>query len=484
MTEPDSRFGGRIPLRGRSLRVVTAQGTIVNGIYQVLLITVGMLRGVVVAAFLTAEEYGVWGLLFITLTTLMFLKQFGVGDKFVQQGEEDQEAAFQKAFTFELISTAGFMVLIAVCLPLLALMYGQSEIVLPGLLMSLGLLISSFQSPLWIYFRRMDFVPQRVIQALDPVVGFVVTVALAVAGAGYWSLVAGVLAGAIAASSAAVIMSPYKLGLRFERRSVREYFAFSWPLVVAGGSTLVIAQGSIIATEARYGLAGVGAISLASTIVAYSDRVDAVVTSTIYPAICAVSDRTDLLYETFIKSNRLSLIWGLPFGVGVSLFAADIVDFVLPANAGWASAEVLLQVFGISAALAHIGFNWGAFYLARGQTRPIAVWSTVTMVSFLLVPLPLLIFSGFTAFAFGIAVMSAVSLAVRTYYLARIFEGYAFVRHAARAMLPTVPAVAVVLGLRLVESGDRTLGLAIAEVGCVRDRGRSGHPPDRATAPR
>jgi len=61
-------------------------------------------------------------------------------------------------------------------------------------------------------------------------------------------------------------------------------------------------------------------------------------------------------------------------------------------------------------------------------------------------------------------VMSAVSLALRTYYLARIFEGYAFVRHAARAMLPTVPAVAVVIGLRLAESSDRTLGLAIAEV--------------------
>jgi len=234
--------------------------------------------------------------------------------------------------------------------------------------------------------------------------------------------------------------------------------------VLAGGSSLVIAQGAILATEFRYGLTGVGAISLAATISQYSDRVDSVVTATVYPAICAVRDRTDLLYETFVKSNRLSLIWGLPFGVGISLFAGDIVEFLLPSDAGWASAEILLRTFGLTAAAGHIGYNWSAFYRARGDTRPIAVWSTLTMLSFVLVPLPLLIFSGFTAFAIGAGFMTAVSLAVRTYYLARLFEGFAFVKHAARAMLPSVPAVAVVVAMRLVETGDRSLGLAIAEV--------------------
>ena len=33
----------------------------------------------------------------------------------------------------------------------------------------------------------MEFVRQRLLQAVDPIVGFVVAVALAVAGAGYWA---------------------------------------------------------------------------------------------------------------------------------------------------------------------------------------------------------------------------------------------------------------------------------------------------------
>ena len=41
-----------------------------------------------------------------------------------------------------------------------------------------------------------------------------------------------------------------------------------------------------------------------------------------YPAICAVQDRLELLRESFVKSNRLALMWAMPFGVGIALFAA------------------------------------------------------------------------------------------------------------------------------------------------------------------
>jgi len=463
LSESEPRFRGRIALKGRSLRAVTARGTLINGAYQVFLITLGMLRGVVVAAFLSASEYGVWGIIFITVITLTWLKQVGVGDKFVQQGEEDQEAAFQKAFTFELLVTAAFLALFAVSLPLVAWLYGAPEIILPGAVMGLALLIAAFQSPLWVFLRRMDFVRVRLIQALDPVVGFVVTVALAIAGAGYWSLVAGVLAGASAGAIGAIVWSPYKLRLRYAPGTVREYFSFSWPLIVAGGSSLMIAQGSVLATDSKYGIAGVGAIALASTVAAYSDRVDGVVTETVYPAICAVRERTDLLFETFVKSNRLSLIWGIPFGVGISLFAGDIVHFLLSGK-GWGSAEILLRTFGLTAAAGHIGFNWDAFYRARGETRPIAIWSALTMLSFVAMPLPLLLLNGFGGFAIGMGVMTAVSLAVRGYYLARLFSGFKFARHAARAMLPTVPAVAAVLAMRALEGMDRSIVVALAEV--------------------
>src|SRR3954451_3057733 len=123
----------RIDLRGRSLRQHAARGTIINSAFQVGLAGVGFLRRIIIAAFLTRAEFGIWGLLVTTLMTLAWLKEIGVADKFIQQSEPDQEAAYQKAFTLELGLSAGFFALMLVALPIYALAYGNAEIIVPGI---------------------------------------------------------------------------------------------------------------------------------------------------------------------------------------------------------------------------------------------------------------------------------------------------------------------------------------------------------------
>src|SRR5262245_11583019 len=97
---------------GRGLRAPAARGTLTNAAFQIGLAVLGLLRRVLIAAFLTREEFGVWGLIVTTLITLAWLKDLGIADKYVQQNEPDQEAAFQKAFTMELLLSVGFFVLL------------------------------------------------------------------------------------------------------------------------------------------------------------------------------------------------------------------------------------------------------------------------------------------------------------------------------------------------------------------------------------
>ena len=447
---------------GRGLRQQTARGTIVNAAFQVGLSALGLIKGFVVAALLTASDYGIWGILVIAMGTLLWLRQVGVGDKYIQQSESDQELAFQKAFTLELLVCGIFTALLVLAVPVIALVYGHQELLVPGFLLTLMVPLMAFQSPLWIFYRRMDFVRQRSLQAVDPIVGFVVTLGLALAGAGYWSLVIGVVAGSLAGAVVAVTASPYRLALRYDRGTLRSYSSFSWPLFVAAAASLVIAQGSVLAGELATGLAGVGAIALAATIVQFNERVDGIITGTMYPAICAVRDRAELLYEAFVKSNRLALMWGIPFGVALALFAGDLVAFGIGEE--WRPALLLLQIFGINAALYHIGFNWDAFYRAAGNTRPMAVVSVVTMLGFLAAPVPLIFTNGLDGFAVGMAIATVVTLVARTVYLVKLFPAFDMARHAARAIAPTLPALGLVLLLRLVGDLDRTLALALAEL--------------------
>jgi len=405
----------------------------------------------------------VWGVLAVTLGTLLWLRNVGIADKYIQQDEADQEVAFQKAFTLELLLTFATMLLLIAVMPLVVVVYGETSLLLPGLAVIMMLPAGALQMPIAAYYRRMQFVRQRTLQAVEPIVAFVAAVALAAAGAGYWALVGGLLIGAWAAALVAVWKSPYRLRLRYDRGTLRSYASFSWPLFIASGSAVVMAQSAVIAADAHLGLAAVGAVALAAQITQFTDRVDQLVTGTLYPGICAVKDRADILYESFVKSNRLALMWAVPFGCGVSLFAADLVDFGIGEK--WAPAVGLLQVTGVVAALGHIGFNWDAYFRALGTTRPMAVASAVAAVTFVATGLPLLFTYDLDGLAAGIGLQMAAHVACRAFYLQRLFDGFGFALHALRALLPTLPAGGAVLAMRVAETGERTAALALAEIG-------------------
>ena len=451
-----------LDLKGRSLRQHTAHGVMINGAFQIGLAFIGVARRFLIAIFLTAADYGVWGLIYAGVALILFLKDIGIGDKYIQQNEEDQELAFQKAFSLELIWCSIFAVLIVIGIPLFALAYGRPEVILPGMLMSLAILAGPFQSPTWIFYRQMRFVAQRSLSAIEPVVGFAVTMALGAAGYGYWSLVIGMVSAAWATAIACVIASPYRLRFRLEPGTIREYYSFSWPLMVSAGSGMLVVQLAVFIGEAKVGLAGVGAIGLTGAIVAFADRADAVVSQTLYPAICAVRDRLDLLSESFTKSNRIALIWGMPFGLSLALFAPDLVDHVLGEK--WEVATGLLQFFGVTCAIKQIAFNWTAYHRAIGETKPIAANSVAGLITFLVVGVPSMLMWGLTGYAVAIGAMTLVQLVVRGYFLAKLFQGFSVLAHSLRAIAPSVPAVGAVLALRLAETGDRTGGMILAEL--------------------
>ena len=205
-----------------SLRSHAARGTILNSGVQIGLSGLGLLQRLIVAAFLTRADFGLWALILTMIINLSWLKNVGVADKYLQQDEDDQELAFQKAFTLELYSSIIFFFLVLTILPLWASAYDHQEMIVPGIVTALVVPINAFQSPAWIAYRQLQYARQRMLTSVSIVVGFVVTVALAVAGMNYWCFVIGAVAGAVAGSVVCAFASPYPFRLRFDRATLRE----------------------------------------------------------------------------------------------------------------------------------------------------------------------------------------------------------------------------------------------------------------------
>jgi PST family polysaccharide transporter/lipopolysaccharide exporter len=454
---------GRLDPSVQNLRVHTARGTIINSAFQVGLALLGLLKRLGVAAFLTREEFGIWGILLASMVTLVWIKQVGIMDKYIQQAEPDQETAFQKAFTLELIMSSAYFALCCLALPVYAMAYGHTEIILPGVVLATAVLLTAFQTPAWIPYRQMRYVQQRVLSSVDPVVSVLVTIGLAAAGLGYWALVFGSVAGALAGAAACVFSSPYRLGWRLDRETVREYASFSLPLMGQGITRMIVVQGALLAANSSAGLAGVGVIGLAVSFAVFADRVGQIISQTVYPAVCAVADRVDQMAEVFTKSNRLGLMWAMPFATGLALFAGDLVNFVFGDE--WNQAVGMIAGVALICGFGQIAFNWTVFMRAANQTRPIFVAALFDFGVFVVALLPLTLKYGITGYAAGFGIGTVVQIALRGYFMNRLLRGFGVFRHALRAIAPMVPATGLILVVRLATQDlARTPGQAVGEL--------------------
>jgi O-antigen/teichoic acid export membrane protein len=454
--------GVKLAFPRAELRRRTARGVLVNALFMGGAEALVLAQGLIVTVLLGPRLIGLYGIVTTTAVTVAALRRVGIDEAFVQQREPDQEAEFQRAFTLELMVGGAFSLLLLAAAPIVAAVYGDGRLLWLTLAVAYLPTFFALQAPTWIFFREMNFVRVRTLQALVPVVTFCVTVPLAAAGVGVWSLVIGPAVGNAVAVLAGIRVSPYRLRLRFDRDARERYFRFSWPVFTAAAALLLVQQGQMLAFTLHGGLAAAGYITLAVTLTRYADRADQIIATTIYPAICVVRDQVPTLREIFATSNRVALMWVLPFCAGFILFAPDLVHFVLGDR--WRPAVLLLQGLAAAAAIQQLGYNWFSFYRARGDSSRQAVEAAVSTAAFLGLAVPALFVWGAWGFIAGRLAGALLVLVVRRHYVRRLL-GIELLTLGLRGAAPIAAATGLVLALRaLVWSGPRTLGQAVVEI--------------------
>jgi polysaccharide transporter, PST family len=457
-----ARVSERLPFADSELRSRTIRGVAINAAFLIVVEAAGLAQGLIVARILGPSELGLYGIVSITVVTLIALKRVGIDEAYVQQDEADQEREFQLAFSLELVLAGVFVVLILIAAPILTVVYDEPRLLPLTLALAYLPIAFALQAPLWIFFRRMDFLRQRSLQAVVPIVTFVVTVPLALAGAGVWSIVIGAFAGNVASVALALRLSPYPLAIRFDRAALRRYFAFSWPVFVVTAGGLIVAQGQILAFKLDRGLAAAGFVALAVGLTRYADRAEHIVSPAIFPAICALRDRTRTLEELFTTAVRATAIWSLGFGALLVLFSDDLVRFVLGDE--WEGAVVLLQGLGAASALYNLGYGWIAFARGLGRPRPPALEAVVAVIVFG-AAVPLLLAFGPTAYVLAIVGSSLAILVVRAHFVHQLLPGVRIGALALRASWPVVAAAAAPVAIRLaLWGGERTAVQAAVEL--------------------
>ena len=384
-------------------------------------------QGLIVTRLLGPEAIGLYGVVTVTAMTIVSLKRVGIDEAFVAQEAADQETEFQRAFTLELALSAGFALVLLAAAPVVAAVYDDDRLLALTAATAYLPLAFALQAPPWVFFRRMDYARQRLLQAVVPVVSLRGHRA---ARRGRRRRVEprhrpggrqprGHRRGARAPRRTALRAAlrprrraalPALLGARCSSRSSRRSSSRR------ARSSRSTSHGGLDGGRLHHARRDADALHRPRRPDRHGDDLPGDLRD---PGPHARRSRSCSCGPTARRCCG-----SLPAARASCCFAGDLVD--LRARRRVATRRVgLMQGLAVATALGQLGFNWFSFYRAHERTRPPAVEAVVAAVAFLALAVPgLRACRASTGFVVGRCAAVAVQLGVRARYV--------------RALLPAV----------------------------------------------
>lgn len=343
-----ARSGGGV---SDSLNRRAASATKWSIVTETLVKVVSPVTQLVLARILAPEAFGmVATVTMVTSFADMFsdsgFQKYLVQHEFKSERELHRSAnvAFWTNMAVSLILWAG----IALARDPIAALVGSPGLGFPIAVACASLPLTSFSSiQLALFRRRLDFktmMPVRVAVALVPLV---VTVPLALAGMGFWSLIIGTIAGNVVNAVALTALSPWKPRLFYSFALLRDMFAFSgWSLLEA----IAIWATSWAGTFVVGNLLDSYHLGLYRQPMTFVNSAFNLVTNATTPVLFASLSRlqgSDEEFRSFFCRFQFSVaMFVLPLGVGIFCFRDFLTELLLGGQ--WGDAALMMGCWGLS----------------------------------------------------------------------------------------------------------------------------------------
>ncbi|MGY1625348.1 lipopolysaccharide biosynthesis protein [Geodermatophilus sp. SYSU D00965] len=417
----------------------------------------------VMARLLVPEDFGVVAVGLAIIAFLEVALDLGVGSALVYEQERGITARVQTAFTLNLVIAAVCTIVGVLAAPVVAEVFDVEDTDLLRVLFLYFLLRGLVQVPDAVLRRDLAFRKRALVEVSRALARGAVSVPLAVAGAGPWALVVGILTsegiGVVLTWWATRFLPTFRL----DRAVARTLLGFGTAVLVMKILGAVLENADYYIVGARLGTYDLGIYTLAyrvpELVLANVFWIFSSVAFSIYSR--ARSDDASALGAVATRALQLITLFAFPTGVGMAVVSEPLTVALLGWE--WEDAAGPMLFVALSMAASSIGYASGDVFPAVG--RPgllirIVAPMVVVKVTGLFLAAPF----GLTAMAATLACMSVVFAAVRLTVANRLLGLRATT--SLRAMTPGVVAAAgAALGalpvVLLREPEAETLALAV-----------------------
>lgn len=369
-----------------SFKKKSVSGALSYVMRSLVLYAVGLGSSAVLSAYLSAVEFGVYGIVTQVVGLLQFFSDVGLGPTLIQQKQEPTETEYGVVFTLQ--QFLGWFIAIAAILVALTPQM-QSRIGMDGayVLIALGLSfpLSALKTiPAIKLERKLDFSSLVIPSLWEQMVYNVVLVGLVLSGWGVRSYAVAVMVRAVVGVIAMYVVSPWKPVLSLESKSIKAIFSVGMKFQASDILAKIKDQIFYLIIGFWLPLEQFGMISWAKgwSQVPYMLTVQNVIAIT-FPAYSRLQHDSRLLKRAIEKSIFFICVSIFPLLIGMSVFIWPVIGFVQRYHK-WEPALFTFVLFTLSIGWAAVSTPLTNALNAMGKIhetlRLMVMWTVLTWV--------------------------------------------------------------------------------------------------------
>lgn len=383
-----------------------------NAISQIGQSGIQFLSTIILARLLSPDDFGIIGMvtIFISLGTMMVDSEMGGA---LLRKKDVNNTDYSTLFYYNLAVSIILYLLLFVCAPLIATIYGKPLLTEVIRILGLAIIIHSFRVVQQIIiFRELDFKSFALISIVSGILSLGLAIWLAYHGYGYWALVWQVIASAMINVILMGLHNRFLPLLSFSKSSFREQFNFGISLL--GSDTLKVISNNIslniIAKFAPLNITG--NYTQYNRIISFSQNfMGALMNQSIFPILAKISDK-NALYLQYRRLWKL-IIFSMSFvTILFVLFSKIIITLILGKE--WLTNIWMFQILCLVILPFGIQMLSRNILKAAGDTK--LIFKIETIKSLVIIGLLLLsIFGGIYTIIWSVALGQTLVTAYYTY---------------------------------------------------------------------
>jgi teichuronic acid exporter len=397
------------------------KGSIWNSFSQFGSQIISLIITIVVARRLSPADFGLFGMVSIIAAFLSYFIEFGLTASLIQRKEVDS-LDIDSVFWTSLAISACLFAAMFLGAPIVSSFYQRPELTVITRIIFVSLLIIPFNMmPEFVETKKLAYDKITIAELLSSIISSAITVVIAYAGFGVWSLVWQYISKLLTRAVILVALTRWKPHLQYSWNRIKSLLGMGFDITMNNLLTYAADNTDYLLVGKMLGETSLGLYTMSFKLSKYPIlKIEGVFTKMLFPAFSTFNDDPDRIRKNFFKLLLFFLTWATPVFIFGYFACAPLINLMLGEK--WSATIPLVRVFLIYLVFSSFCVQNNPILIALNKIRMwniVQLISTVALALFGFIGIKLL---GIQGMAIAFTITTTLSLASVLILLLRMIE--------------------------------------------------------------